>query len=62
MRPMELLDKIDDCYGPCSRICVSCPLGESLRDIRDVIKLLVAERNALLEEIERMRKTQKEGF
>jgi len=60
MRAMELLDKIDDCYGPCSRICVSCPLGESVREIRDVIKTLVAERCALLEEIERMRKMQKE--
>jgi len=60
MRPMELLDKIDDCYGPCSRICVSCPLGESVREIRDVVKTLVAERCALLEEIDRLRKTQKE--
>jgi hypothetical protein len=57
---MELLDKIDDCYGPCSRICVSCPLGESVREIRDVVKTLVAERCALLEEIDRLRKTQKE--
>lgn len=60
MRPMELLDKIDDCYGPCSRICVSCPLGESVREIRDVVTTLVAERCALLEEIDRLRKTQKE--
>lgn len=56
---MELLDKIDDCYGPCSRICVSCPLGESVREIRDVVKTLVAERCALLEEIDRLRKMQK---
>ncbi len=59
MRPMELLDKIDDCYGPCSRICVSCPLGDSVREIRDVIKTLISERYALLEEIDRLRKMQK---
>ena len=59
MRPMELLDKIDDCYGPCSRICVSCPLGDSVREIRDIIKTLISERCALLEEIDRLRKMQK---
>lgn len=59
MRSMELLDKIDDCYGPCSRICVSCPLGDSVREIRDVIKTLISERCVLLEEIDRLRKMQK---
>jgi len=59
MRATELLDEIDNCYGPCSRICVSCPLGEGLREIRDVVAELLADNRALSEEIERLSKEQK---
>lgn len=41
----ELLEQLDDAYGPCDRICISCPSGEILKDIRDVIIALKDERD-----------------
>jgi len=41
----ELLDELDDACGPCTRICISCPEGAILKDIRDVIIALKTERD-----------------
>ena len=43
----EILKEIDECYGPCKRICISCPEGAFLKDIRDVIMQLVKENQEL---------------
>ena len=42
--PEEVLQAIDECYGPCTKICISCPAGEFLREIRDVIIKLMEEK------------------
>ena len=47
MTAQELLDEIDDCRGPCGKLCASCPEGWYLKDIRDVIENLVAENDRL---------------
>lgn len=45
MTAKELLDELDDTYGPCGRICISCPDAAILKDIRDVIRSLIEERD-----------------
>ena len=45
MTPEELLRDIDECYGPCSELCISCPEGHYLKTIRDVLVDLIDERN-----------------
>ena len=56
MRATELLDKLDDSYGPCTKICISCPAGEFLKEIRDVILMLLAENKELRWELEGLAK------
>ena len=45
MTAEKLLEEIDDCYGPCGRICLSCPEAHYLKEIRDVIVALMEERD-----------------
>jgi len=47
MTAEELLKEIDDCVGPCGRICISCPEGAFLKEIRDVIIALQKENHEL---------------
>jgi len=47
MTPEELLNDLDDCYGPCTKICVSCPEGKYLKEIRDVVIALLEENKEL---------------
>ena len=43
----EVLKELDECYGPCHRICISCPEAEYLKEIRDVIMGLLKENHEL---------------
>lgn len=51
MTAEELLDEIDDCRGPCGKLCVSCPDGYYLADIREVIEGLMEENKELREKV-----------
>lgn len=51
MTAEELLDEIDDCRGPCGELCVSCPDGYYLADIREVIEGLMKENKELREKV-----------
>lgn len=50
MTPMELLKDLDECTGPCGRMCLSCPESRYIQEIRDVLV-------SLIEDNERLRKT-----
>ena len=56
MTAEELLAEIDDCYGPCTKICVSCPEQGHLKEIRDVIVRLLAENKELKYQLESLMK------
>ena len=56
MTATEILDELDDSYGPCTKICISCPAGEFLKEIRDVILGLLAENKELRWELEGLAK------
>ena len=45
MTAEQLIEQIDECIGPCDRICISCPEGESLKEIRNIVADLIAERD-----------------
>ena len=45
MTAEELLKDLDDCYGTCGKICMSCPEARYLKEIRDVIVELMKERD-----------------
>ena len=45
MTAEELLEELDDCNGECGKLCISCPAGMFLKDIRDVIIGLIEERD-----------------
>ena len=51
MTPEELLKDLEECTGPCGRMCLSCPESRYIAEIRDVIVKLMDEnkrlRNAL---------------
>lgn len=56
MTAEELLKQIDDCNGPCTKICVSCPEGKYLKEIRDVILNLLEENKELKYQLEGLMK------
>jgi hypothetical protein len=47
MTPEELLDDLETCRGPCGKLCLSCPEGWYLSEIRDVIVNLMKENEEL---------------
>jgi intein/homing endonuclease len=47
MTAQELLDELDESCGPCTKICISCPEGKFLKEIRDVIIELMNENKEL---------------
>ena len=47
MTAEELLNEIDDCKGPCNRICISCPEGKKLKEIREVVAGLLKANHEL---------------
>jgi len=52
----QLLEELDDACGPCTRICISCPEGAILKDIRDVIIQLLKENHELRLEVAQLNK------
>lgn len=56
MTAEELLEELDDSMGPCTRICISCPEGSILKDIRDVIIGLLKENHELRMEVAELNK------
>lgn len=51
MTPDELLKDLENCTGPCGRMCLSCPESRYIAEIHDVLIKLINEnkklRNAL---------------
>lgn len=47
MTPKELLKDLDDCMGPCGRLCLSCPESRYLPEIREVLVNLMEENEKL---------------
>ena len=45
MTPEELLEDIDNCYGVCGKLCLSCPEAHYLAEIREVVVGLMQERD-----------------
>lgn len=45
MTPEEFLKDMEDCYGPCGRMCLSCPEAHYLKDVRDMVENLMNERD-----------------
>jgi len=50
MTAKELLKDLEECTGPCGRMCLSCPESRYISEIREVLV-------KLLDENERLRKT-----
>lgn len=51
MTAEELIADIDSCYGPCGKLCMSCPEAHYLKDIRDVVIALMKERDDLRRQV-----------
>ena len=47
MTAEELLKDFEDCYGPCGKMCLSCPEAHYLREIKEVIENLLNENTEL---------------
>ena len=47
MTAEELLKDFDDCYGPCGKLCLSCPEARYLKEIKEVIEGLLKENHEL---------------
>lgn len=47
MTAEDMLDEIDTCRGPCGKLCLSCPEGWYLKEIKKVIVGLMEERDKL---------------
>ena len=47
MTAEDMLDEIDTCRGPCGKLCLSCPDGWYLKEIKSVIVGLMEERDRL---------------
>ena len=47
MTPEELLEDLEDCTGPCGRMCLSCPESRYVAEIHDVVEKLVEENKKL---------------
>lgn len=52
MTAEELIHQIDDCYGPCDLLCLSCPESRYLKEIREVVVALMEERDKYKKMIE----------
>lgn len=53
MTAEEMIEEIDECRGPCGKLCLSCPEGYYLQEIKDVISGLIAERGELLDKLKK---------
>ena len=47
MKPEYLIEDIDTCRGPCGELCLSCPEGWYLKEIREVLVYLFEENKKL---------------
>ena len=47
MTPQELLNDLEECTGPCGRMCLSCPESRYIAEIRDVLVKLMEENRRL---------------
>ena len=50
MTAQELLKDLEECTGPCGRMCLSCPESRYVAEIHEVLK-------NLMDENERLRRT-----
>lgn len=50
MTAQELLKDLEECTGPCGRMCLSCPESRYVAEIHEVLK-------GLMDENDRLRKT-----
>ena len=54
MKPEMLIDDLDDCRGPCGKLCISCPEGWYLDTIKQCIVALMKERDLYRDVAQRM--------
>lgn len=47
MSPEELLKDLEECTGPCGRMCLSCPESRYVAEIHEVLEKLINENKAL---------------
>lgn len=55
MTAEELLKDLEDCYGPCGKMCLSCPESRYLNEIKEVVEGLMRERDEYKLAIEQIR-------
>lgn len=42
-KAFELLDELEECEGPCGKLCLHCPEAYALAHIKKVVNDLIAE-------------------
>lgn len=42
-KALELLDELEECEGPCGKLCLHCPEAYALAHIKKVVNDLIAE-------------------
>lgn len=47
MKPEYLIEDLETCRGPCGKLCLSCPEGWYLKEIREVVVHLMEENEKL---------------
>ena len=47
MTPEQLLEDIENCEGPCLKLCAYCPEQMYLREIKEVVESLLSENKSL---------------
>ena len=47
MTPQELLKDLDECVGPCGRMCLSCPESRYIAEIKEVVEKLINDNERL---------------
>lgn len=47
MSPEELLKDLEECTGPCGRMCLSCPESRYVAEIHEVLEKLINENKTL---------------
>ena len=47
MTPKELLKDLEECTGPCGRMCLSCPESRYVAEIHEVLEKLIDENERL---------------
>lgn len=47
MTPEELLKDLEECTGPCGRMCLSCPESRYVAEIYEVLKKLIDDNKRL---------------